>query len=216
MAKRAVITGGQGDLGEALHTQLKASGYEVLAPGREELDVTDDASVDAFFKVCGEVDLLVCNAGKTEDGLLAKMSETVWDRVMEVNLKGAFRCARAVSKAMLKRRSGHVVFVSSYSAFHPPLGQANYSAAKAGLEGMCKSLAQEWGGCGVRVNLIVPGFMETRMTESLNESVLDAVKKKHVLFSFNSPDKVAQFVRFLDQTMTQTSGQVFNLDSRIL
>ncbi|MGJ8672883.1 SDR family NAD(P)-dependent oxidoreductase [Rubritalea sp.] len=216
MAKRAVITGGQGGLGEALRVQLEADGYVVLAPGRGELDVTYSASVDAFFKEAGEIDLLVCNAGKTEDALFAKMTEKAWDLAMDVNLKGAFRCARAVSKQMLKRRTGHVIFISSYSAFHPPLGQVNYAAAKAGLEGMCKSLAQEWGGRGVRVNLIVPGFMETKMTQVLPDTVHESAKQRHVLGEFNSPEKVAQFVCFLDQVMMQTSGQNFNLDSRVL
>jgi 3-oxoacyl-[acyl-carrier protein] reductase len=188
----------------------------VHAPGRSALDVSDSESVNAYFKVLDGVDLLICNAGITMDGLLSKMTEDAWDVSMEVNLKGAFRCARAVSKGMLKQRSGHVVFVSSYSAVHPPMGQANYAAAKAGLEGMCKSLAAEWGARGVRVNLILPGFMATKMTRDLAERVQESAREKHVLGSFNTPEKVAQFVHFLDSEMQFTSGQLFNLDSRIL
>lgn len=216
MAKRAVITGGEGDLGNALRMQLESDGYTVLSPGRDTLDVANSESVISFFEEFGEVDLLVCNAGKTEDALFARMAEAAWDRVMDVNLKGAFLCARAVSKQMLKRRAGHVVLVSSYSAFHPPMGQVNYAAAKAGLEGICKSLAQEWGARGVRVNLIVPGFMETKMTRDLSQDTVERAKQKHVLGMLNTAKKVAAFVCFLDKTMTHTSGQTFNLDSRIL
>ena len=203
-------------MGNACREIFHAAGWDVLSPGRAQLDVSSAESVDQYFSSVGEVDLLVCNAGVTADSLLAKMSESQWDKALEVNLKGAFRCARAVSRQMLRRRSGQVIFVSSYSAFHPPAGQANYAAAKAGLVGMAKSLAAEWGSRGVRVNVVVPGFLETKMTASVADVAREAALSKHVLGRFNEPEKVAKFVHFLEEEMPFTSGQVFNLDSRLL
>lgn len=216
MKKRVLITGGEGGVGSACRELFTSAGWDVLAPGRAELDVSCADSVEQYFSEAGEIDLLLCNAGVTDDCLLAKMSERQWDRALEVNLKGAFRCARAVSRQMLRRRSGQVIFVSSYSAFHPPAGQANYAAAKAGLVGLAKSLAAEWGSRGVRVNVVVPGFLETKMTESVADTAKEAALSKHVLGQFNEAEKVAKFVRFMEEEMPYTSGQVFNLDSRIL
>lgn len=216
MQKRVLITGGEGGVGSACRERFEAAGWDVLAPGRAQLDVSCVDSINQFFAKAGYIDLLLCNAGMTDDALLAKMSESRWDRAQEVNLKGAFRCARAVSKQMLKRRAGHVVFMSSYSAFHPPAGQANYAAAKAGLVGLAKSLASEWGGRGVRVNVVVPGFLETKMTQPVSAAATEAALAKHVLGQFNEPDRVAKFIHFLEEEMPYTSGQVFNLDSRVL
>ena len=186
--------------------------WEVLAPSRHELDVSDSESVEAFISNCGPIDLLLCAAGVTEDCLLGRMSEASWDKVLDVNLKGAFRCARAVSAQMLRRRSGHVVFVSSYSAFQPPVGQANYAAAKAGLVAMGKSLAKEWGSRSLRVNIITPGFVETKMTADVSAEVRQSALDKHTLATFNTAGNVAKFIHFLDGTMLQTSGQVFHLE----
>ncbi|SHI40865.1 3-oxoacyl-[acyl-carrier protein] reductase [Rubritalea squalenifaciens DSM 18772] len=217
MQGRVLITGGEGGLGAACAEEFRAAGWEVLAPGRWELDVSDSGSVDAYFQEHGaELDLLVCNAGLTRDHLLARMSEEDWDQVMQVNLKGAFLCAKAAARGMIKRRSGQIVFISSYSAFHPPAGQASYAAAKAGLSGLTKSLAQELGGRGVRVNLVVPGFMETKMTAPLGEEVKQAALAKHALGRWNQPQRVARFIHFLQTELPETSGQTFNLDSRIL
>ncbi|MFT5882387.1 MAG: NAD(P)-dependent dehydrogenase (short-subunit alcohol dehydrogenase family) [Crocinitomicaceae bacterium] len=216
MQKRLLITGGEGGIAMACREEFQSRGWEVLAPSRQELDVSDSESVEAFINNCGPIDLLLCAAGVTDDCLLGKMSETSWDNVLDVNLKGAFRCARAVSAQMLRRRSGHVVFVSSHSAFKPPLGQANYAAAKAGLVAMGKSLAREWGSRSVRVNVITPGFLETKMTEDVSDEVRQSALDKHTLGAFNTSENVARFVHFLDQTMLQTSGQVFHLDSRVL
>ncbi|MEO1856829.1 MAG: SDR family NAD(P)-dependent oxidoreductase [Rubritalea sp.] len=216
MQKRLLITGGNGGIAMACCEEFQSQGWEVLAPSRLELDVSDSESVEAFMRSCAPVDLLVCAAGVTEDSLLGRMGEASWDNVLDVNLKGAFRCARAVSAQMLRRRAGHVIFVSSHSAFTPPIGQANYAAAKAGLVAMGKSLAQEWGSRSVRVNVITPGFLETKMTEGLSAEVRQSVLDAHTLGAFNTAKNVAQFVHFLEQTMVHTSGQVFHLDSRVL
>jgi len=212
----ALITGAAGGLGQALVVSLRDAGANVLAPGKDELDVACAESLKAFIAQAGQVDLLVCNAGLTIDKPLARMSGEDWSRVMDVNLKGAFLCAREVARQMVKRRNGHILFVSSFSALHPPVGQVNYSAAKSALLGMMKSMAQELGGRNVRVNAILPGFLETKMTADLSDEARAAVEQRHVLGRFNTPEVAAGFVLHLHQHMPHTSGQVFNLDSRIL
>lgn len=213
---KAIVTGGQGVLGKAISSRLAAAGMDVLSPGRDELDVCEAQSVKRFFGNAGGVDLLVCNAGVVVDKPLGRMAEGDWDEVMRVNLRGAFLCAREVSRQMVKRRCGHIVFISSFSALHPPVGQANYASAKSGLLGMMKSMARELGPRNVRVNAILPGFLETKMTAGLSEEVCEAALGKHVLGRFNTTESVAHFLTNLHLHMSETSGQVFNLDSRIL
>ena len=213
---KAVVTGAKGGLGQAITTSLRGAEMEVLAPGKEELDVTSSDCVKVFFESIEDTDLLVCNAGMTIDKTIARMSEQDWSRVLDVNLKGAFLCAREVSRGMAKRRSGHILFISSFSALHPPLGQANYSAAKSALLGMMKSMAQELGRRNVRVNAVIPGFMETKMTASLDDKIKGAIRDRHVLGRYNTPEAVAGFVTYLHQHLPHTSGQVFNLDSRVI
>jgi len=213
---QALVTGAEGGLGKILTSRLKDAGMEVLAPGRAQLDVTSADSVSSYIRAAAEIDLLVCNAGLTIDKPLMKMTEADWSLVMDVNLKGAFRCAREVSRSMMKRRSGHIIFISSFSALQPPVGQANYAAAKSALLGLMKSMAKELGTRNIRVNTIIPGFLETKMTKDLSDEVISVSLKRHVLSRFNTIDSVADFVTFLHQTMPHTSGQVFNLDSRIL
>lgn len=216
MAETALVTGGEGDLGSAIAMSLRESGLRVLAPGKEELNVRDSDCVQRYLSDAEGVDLLVCNAGLVMDRPLAKMSEIEWDQVMAVNLRGAFYCAREVSKGMIKRRCGHIILVASFSALSPPVGQANYAAAKSSLLGMMKSMAQELGQRNVRVNAILPGFLETKMTQGLSPEVKEVALSRHVLGRFNTPEAVAQFIGFLHQNMPHTSGQVFNLDNRIL
>jgi NAD(P)-dependent dehydrogenase (short-subunit alcohol dehydrogenase family) len=213
---KAVVTGAAGGLGKAIAFSLSGNDSDVLAPGKEELDVSSPSSVKGFFESADDVDLLVCNAGIAIDKTIAKMTEEDWSRVIDVNLKGAFLCAREVSRAMAKRRSGHILFISSFSALHPPVGQANYSAAKSALLGMMKSMAQELGRRNVRVNAVIPGFMDTKMTAALSDQIKQDVLGRHVLGRYNTPEAVADFITYLHQHMPHTSGQVFNLDSRIV
>ena len=133
---KAIVTGAAGGLGQAITKSLGGAEMEVLAPGKEQLDVTSPDSVKVFFESIEDTDLLVCNAGMTIDKTIARMTEQDWSRVLDVNLKGAFLCAREVSRGMAKRRSGHILLISSFSALHPSVGQANYSAAKSALLGM--------------------------------------------------------------------------------
>ena len=213
---KAIVTGAAGGLGQAITKSLGGAEMEVLAPGKEQLDVTSPDSVKVFFESIEDTDLLVCNAGMTIDKTIARMSEQDWSRVLDVNLKGAFLCAREVSRGMAKRRSGHILFISSFSALHPSVGQANYSAAKSALLGMMKSMAQELGRRNVRVNAVIPGFMETKMTASLDDKIKGAIRDRHVLGRYNTPEAVAGFVTYLHQHLPHTSGQVFNLDSRVI
>lgn len=200
----------------AIASSLETPGLDVLAPGRDELDVISASSVKNYIGAAGEIDLLVCNAGATLDKPLAHMSESDWDQVMQVNLKGAFLCAREVSRSMMKRRSGHIIFISSFSAIHPPAGQTNYAAAKSALLGMMKSMAQEMGSRNVRVNAVLPGFLETKMTEDLPREAKQAALMRHSVGRYNTPEAVGEFITFLHQQLPHTSGQVFNLDSRIV
>ena len=215
-SSQALITGGAGDLAKVIQSSLEMAGVHVHSPGKEELDVSSPDSVKAYLSAAGEIDLLVCNAGLTIDKPLARMTESDWTQVMDVNLKGAFLCTREVSRGMMKRRSGHIVFIASFSAVHPPAGQANYAAAKAALLGLMKSMAQELGPRNIRVNAILPGFLETKMTEELSKEVKQACLARHTLGRFNTPEMVGDFITFLHQQMAHTSGQVFNLDSRIV
>lgn len=212
--KIALITGGAGDIATELSEQLLRVGYEVEAPSHAELDVSDAVAVDAFVKSCGSIDLLINNAGLTMDQPISRMREADWDEVLAVNAKGAFLCAKAVLRKMLKQRRGHIINIGSYSALRPPVGQANYAAAKAALIGLTQSLAAESGSRGVRVNCVLPGFLETGMTEGLSEKARSRALEGHVLQRFNSVPDAARFMLFLD-SMEAVSGQVFQLDSRL-
>jgi 3-oxoacyl-[acyl-carrier protein] reductase len=209
-----VITGGEGGLARALAAAFTAAGHPVRSPGRRELDVTDGDAVRAFFRE-HPAELLICNAGITSDAPLDRLDEAAWDEVMAVNLRGAAACAAAASRGMLRARRGHLVFISSRSALHPPHGQAAYAAAKAGLFGLAKSLARELGPAGIRVNTILPGFLDTPMTAALSEERREQVRHDHVLDRFNTAEAAAAFLVHLHDHLPHTSGQVFRLDSRI-
>ncbi|NOX99444.1 MAG: SDR family NAD(P)-dependent oxidoreductase [Verrucomicrobia bacterium] len=213
-SKIALITGGEGDLAVELQSQLMAADYVVVAPSHAELDVTCADAVNAFMKMHGKVDLLINNAGVTRDRQFHRLTESDWDEVLATNAKGAFLCAKAVLRMMMKQRSGHIINIGSYSALRPPVGQSNYAAAKAALIGMTQSLAAESGSRGVRVNCVLPGFMKTRMTEKLSEETIEKARQQHVLGCFNTVPDAARFMVFLD-SMDAVSGQVFQLDSRL-
>jgi 3-oxoacyl-[acyl-carrier protein] reductase len=216
MTPVALITGGQGALAKALRAELEAQQWQVQAPGRDALDVTEPASVRARVADLPRLDLLVHNAGFLRDAPLARMSEADFAAVLEVHLRGAFLCARAALRPMLRQGGGHLVFVGSFSALSGPAGQANYAAAKAGLIGLAQSLAAEYGGRGVRANVVLPGLLETPMSAPL---LTDPERRRralaaHTLGRFNTPAEAARFIAFL-HTLPHTSGQVFSLDSRI-
>ncbi|MEM0895510.1 MAG: SDR family oxidoreductase [Verrucomicrobiota bacterium] len=211
----ALITGGEGFLARKLAGILHAHGYDAHAPTHGELDVASANSVDGWFSSNPDgYDLVVHAAGITRDALVSRMMPEDWNEVMAVNLRGAFLVSRAAVRPMLKKRSGHIVFIGSFAGIVGTLGQANYAAAKAGLTGFAKSLAKEAGTRGVRVNCVLPGFLESPMTADLCEAQVEATREAHALKRFNTADDTANFVAHLD-TLSHVSGQVFQLDSRI-
>lgn len=211
--KRAIITGGTGGLGTAIADAFCRAGWDVVRLGRADLDLGDKSAVELYFrgKSC---DLLVCAAGCAGDALLPRMPECLWDTIFGVNFEGAARCAGAAIPGMITRGGGHIVFISSHAAIHPAAGQAAYATAKAALLGLTCELAARWGGKGVRVNAVLPGFLETPMVSGVSEKRRAEVCAGHYLGRFNTPEAAAEFILFLEEKMPHTSGQVFQLDSR--
>jgi 3-oxoacyl-[acyl-carrier protein] reductase len=227
----ALVTGAAGGLGRGIVTELLTQGWRVAAGFHSQadfqaaqrllpvpLDVTKReqvlAAVDQIQAQWGRLDLLVNNAGITADRAVMQMAEADWDRVIEVNLKGAFLCSQAVLKPMLKQRDGHILNITSFAARQGTRGQANYAAAKAGLIALTESLAKEVGGRNIRVNAILPGVLRTRMTAKLTDEQLADFAQANALGRLNEIAEVARFIGFLAGTQN-VSGQVFQLDSRI-
>ena len=212
--KRVVITGGTGGLGTAIAKEFAGKGWDVVALGRKDLDLADDVAVGRFFgrERC---DLLICCAGIIRDAPLPGMEEEEWDEVMAVNYVAAAACAAAAVPGMRARGRGHVVFVSSYAAGRPAVGQAAYAAAKASLHGLAGDLAARYGKDGLRFNVVLPGFLETPMTGAVSEKRKGVIREMHCLGEFNTPAAAAGFILFLEEQLPFTSGQVFSLDSRL-
>jgi 3-oxoacyl-[acyl-carrier protein] reductase len=211
---RVLITGGDGGLGRALAREFTRRGARVDAPGRAALNVRDEAGVQAWFAKQDRLDILVANAGLVRDGAVTGLSASDFAEVIETNLRGAFLCARAALRPMLAQRAGHILLIGSRAARHGTAGQSLYAAAKAGLVGFGQSLAREYGARNIRCNIVLPGFLETRMTAGLPDARRDAVRAEHALGRFNTPDNAARFIAFLAE-LDHVSGQVFALDSRI-
>lgn len=214
--KVAVITGGEGDLARAVNEVLCAQGWVVHAPGRQLMNVTEGADVRRFFSGLDRVDLVVNQAGVIEDELVSKMPVDQFERVIDVSLTGAFRCAREALRLMSRQREGHLIQVGSFAGIHGTYGQSNYAAAKAGLIGLTKSMALEYGARNVRANCVLPGLLETKMTVDLLSDAKrrEALLARHALGRFNTVDDAARFIVMID-TMRHVSGQVFQLDSRV-
>ena len=229
-ARVALITGASGGLGRALVAEFLGQGWCVAAGFHREnlhsetdwllpvpLDVTSRNAVhSAVAQVLAHwqrIDLLINNAGITADNLSWQLTDDDWQRVLDVNLKGAFLCSQAVLRPMLKQRDGHILNIASFSARTGNRGQANYAAAKSALLGLTTSLAQEVGSRNVRVNALLPGVLPTSMTASLAPEQLVAFAAANTLGRLNDPAEVARFAAFLVTTQN-ISGQVFQLDSR--
>ncbi len=179
---------------------------------RSTLDV--EAMVRAAVDRWGRIDVLVNNAGVARDGLALRMPEQDWDEVLDINLKGPFRCIRAVSSIMMRRRSGVVINVSSITGMQGREGQANYSSSKAGLIGLTRAAARELGRYDIRVNAVLPGFLATEMTQAAPPAVREQALRENLLGRSTELSEVAEFVYRLS-LMRHVSGQVFNLDSRV-
>jgi 3-oxoacyl-[acyl-carrier protein] reductase len=209
--RSVLVTGGNRGIGRAIAEAFVALGDRVAVTSRSgggpdgaldlRCDVTDPAAVEAAFTEIeaahGPVEVLVANAGITRDTLLMRMTDEEFDTVIDTNLAGAFRCARRASKGMIRLRRGRIVFISSVVGLYGGPGQTNYSASKAGLVGLARSISRELGGRGITANVIAPGFIETEMTAELPED-----RKKTYLSAvpagrFASPEEVAAAVRFI-------------------
>jgi len=235
----AIVTGAGRGIGEAIAKRLAGGGAKVAVVSRTEanaaktaeainaahpgaakayaVDVADFSAVqelgDAIVGDFGKVDILVNNAGVTRDGLSMRMSSEDWDVVVDTNLKGAFNFIRAVQRPMAKQRAGRIINIASVVGLTGNAGQVNYSASKAGLVGLTKSIARELSGRGITANVVAPGFIETDMTAVLPESIRTAVVEKIPLGRFGAPDDIAAAVAFLaGPEAGYITGQVLVVD----
>lgn len=177
--------------------ELEAFGIRTMPV---KLDVSKSAEVNAAFefvaKELGRIDILVNNAGITRDGLVLRMKEEDWDAVIDINLKGVFLCSKEAVKIMIKQKYGRIINISSVVAFMGNPGQANYSASKAGIVGITKTVAKEYAARGITVNAVAPGFISTAMTDALTENVKQEMLKSIPIGKFGSVDDVANAVVF--------------------
>lgn len=205
---------GSKERAEDVVREIKENGGDAVAIG---CDVSNFAQCETFINnVISEykrVDILVNNAGITRDGLLMKMSEEDFNAVLDTNLKGAFHCMKFVSRQMLKQRSGRIISISSVSGVLGNAGQANYSASKAGIIGLTKSVARELASRGITVNAVAPGFIHTEMTEVLPEAVKEAAVSQIPLKKFGETKDIANAVLFLaSDSGAYITGQVLHVD----
>lgn len=241
--KIALVTGGSQGIGETIARRLAAAGATVLVAARNQekaaavvaaivdaggsaeavpLDVADPSSVPALFKGIaerhGRLDVLVNNAGITDDGLLLRMSKESWDRVLATDLTGVFLVTQEAVKLMMKKRvAGRIVTVGSVVGLMGNAGQANYAAAKAGVVGFTTSLAREIGSRGITVNVVAPGYIETAMTGALTEDQRQALAGKIVLGRLGSGDDVAGAVLYLVSDLgSYVTGTVLNVSGGLL
>ena len=233
----AIVTGASRGIGKAIAIFLAKEGAEVIINysssfenankvvseinsfgGKAyplQADISDENSVNELIKTVldknNQIDVLVNNAGITKDGLLMRMKTNDWQKVLDLNLSGVFYCTRAVSRQMLKQKKGRIINITSVVGLMGNPGQANYSAAKAGVVGFTQSAAKEFASRGITVNAVAPGFISTDMTKDLNsESILAAIP----LGRFGNPEDVAGVVRFLaaDPSAAYITGQTIQVD----
>lgn len=221
--KVAIVTGGSRGIGRAISLRLAAMGAMVYVNyvsrpdaadetrkliedkgGKAaiiQFDVADGEQVQAAFKKvleeAGSIDILINNAGITRDGLLARMKDSDWDDVLTTNLKGAFLCAKAALKPMMKKKWGRIVNISSVVGFSGNAGQINYASAKAGLSGFTKSMAREVASRNITVNGVAPGYIITEMTDAMTEDAQAKIKSEIPMASLGTPEDVAGAVAYL-------------------
>lgn len=195
-----------------LVTELEGFGVKIRAYQADASNFALAQSlVEEIHKEFGHIDILVNNAGITRDGLMMRMTEEQWDKVVSTNLKSAFNYTRACTPIMAKQRSGNLIYLSSVVGEAGNAGQCNYSASKAGLIGLAKSIAKEMGPRGIRANCIAPGFITTDMTAALSESVREELVKTIPLRRSGTPEDVANVALFLASDLSSyVSGQVIN------
>jgi 3-oxoacyl-[acyl-carrier protein] reductase len=212
--KNALVTGASRGIGQAIALELARAGASVVVSyntGAEEAeklakdiggravqaDVSDPASAAALVEEAGELDILVNNAGVTRDGLLVRMSDDDWRTVLDTNLSSCFYTSRAVTRGMMRKRAGVIVNISSIVGLRGNWGQTNYAASKAGIIGFTKSLARELGSRNVRANVVVPGYVKSRLTDVLPEDATKAMLDNTPLGRLGDSEDVAGAVRFL-------------------
>ncbi len=241
--KAAVVTGGSRGIGRAIVLRLatqgadvafsyrgnaaaaEATAAEVRALGRTALPVAADVSqpesaealVKAALEGLGKVDILVNNAGITRDDLIMRMGIDAWREVLETNLSGAFYTLKAVTRPMLKARSGRIINITSVSGQAGQMGQANYSSAKAGLIGLTKAAARELASRGITVNAVAPGFVLTELTQDLPEALQAQITERTPLGRFGTPQEIADAVAFLvSDEAAYITGQVLAVDGGLV
>lgn len=211
MARSVLVTGGNRGIGLAIARAFQADGHRVAVTHRDSgppdglfgvrCDVTEPAAVDAAFAAVedahGPVEVLVSNAGITEDSLLLRMREDQFARVLEANLGGGYRVARRAVRGMLRARWGRMIFISSVVAMRGAPGQANYAASKAGLVGLARAIAREVGTRAITANVVLPGFIPTGITDGLPEELRRNALEQTPLRRFGTPEEVAAAVCFL-------------------
>ncbi|MFC0003067.1 MULTISPECIES: 3-oxoacyl-ACP reductase FabG [Micromonospora] len=211
MARTVLVTGGNRGIGLAIAQAFAKQGDRVAVTTRSgeapeglfgvKCDVTDGDSVDAAFTAVeaelGPVEVLVANAGITDDTLIMRMSEEQFTRVLDTNLTGAFRCAKRASTKMLRAKWGRMIFISSVVGLYGGAGQVNYAASKAGLVGVARSITRELGGRNITANVVAPGFIDTDMTAALPEERRTEYRKAIPAGRFAAPEEVAGVVTWL-------------------
>lgn len=202
----------QSEAAESLVKEIEAFGVKAMT-FRSDAASFEDAHkvVEEAGKVLGHIDILVNNAGITDDGLMMRMNEAQWDKVIDTNLKSAFNFIHACTPVMARQRSGSIISMSSVVGISGNAGQCNYSASKAGLIGLTKSLAKEMGPRGIRANCIAPGFIATDMTDKLNENIRQEWEKQIPLRRSGTPEDVAATALFLASDLSgYVTGQVIS------
>jgi NAD(P)-dependent dehydrogenase (short-subunit alcohol dehydrogenase family) len=227
VARTVLVTGGNRGIGLSIARAFAKQGDRVAITHRGsgapeglfgvQCDITDGAAVDAAFTTVenelGAVEVLVANAGITDDTLLLRMTDEQFERVVDTNLKGAFRCAKRASAKMLRARWGRMIFISSVVGLYGGPGQVNYAASKAGLVGMARSITRELGGRNITANVVAPGFIETEMTDVLPESRKAEIIKAVPAGRLAHPDEVAAAVTWLASDASgYISGAVIPVD----
>ncbi len=238
----ALVTGGARGIGRAICLELAAYGCSVAVNCSNRIETAQEVAkecealgvraiaiktdvgdhdaakemIDQVIEELGGIDILVNNAGITRDNLMMRMSAEDFEEVIRVNLQGVFNCMKHASRSMMKKREGAIVNISSISGVIGNVGQANYSASKAGIIGMTKSAARELASRGIRVNAIAPGFIDTDMTRTLKDSVREKLEAQILLGRLGQPEDIAKAVRFLaSDEASYITGQVLCVDGGI-